>query len=167
MKKFLLVMFAMAIAASSCTKGGDDDDYGGGTNRGERYEIGSLYDVNGKKGVVFEVSSNGKHGKILSLNRSGNSMLWDDAKAWCKGQGEGWYLPSLDELWTVYRCKVKLNKTLENVKSSNPIESYYLWSSSSYEYDDNLYYFFDMTNSYTTYGDPQNCYNYTRAVCEF
>ncbi len=31
------------------------------------YKVGDLYDENGKKGVVFEVSADGKHGKIVSL----------------------------------------------------------------------------------------------------
>ena len=31
------------------------------------YKVGDLYDENGKLGVVFEVSADGKHGKIVSL----------------------------------------------------------------------------------------------------
>lgn len=31
------------------------------------YKVGDLYDENGKRGVVFEVSADGKHGKIVSL----------------------------------------------------------------------------------------------------
>ena len=31
------------------------------------YKVGDSYDENGKKGVVFEVSADGKHGKIVSL----------------------------------------------------------------------------------------------------
>ena len=31
------------------------------------YKVGDLYDENGKKGIVYEVSADGKHGKIVSL----------------------------------------------------------------------------------------------------
>lgn len=34
------------------------------------YKVGDLYDENGKKGVVFEVSVDGKHGKIVSFNET-------------------------------------------------------------------------------------------------
>lgn len=39
------------------------------------YKVGDLYDVNGVKGVVFEVESDGVHGKIVSLDESG-AVLW-------------------------------------------------------------------------------------------
>ncbi len=34
------------------------------------YKIGDYYNVNGKKGVVFEVWDNGRHGKIVSLDET-------------------------------------------------------------------------------------------------
>lgn len=39
------------------------------------YAVGDFYDVDGVQGVVFEVESNGVHGKILSLDQSG-ALLW-------------------------------------------------------------------------------------------
>lgn len=39
------------------------------------YAVGDFYDVGGVQGVVFEVESNGIHGKILSLDQSG-AVLW-------------------------------------------------------------------------------------------
>ncbi|MBE6310991.1 MAG: TIR domain-containing protein [Bacteroidales bacterium] len=39
------------------------------------YKVGDLYDENGKKGVVFEISADGKHGKIVSLIE-GAEMEW-------------------------------------------------------------------------------------------
>lgn len=39
------------------------------------YAVGDFYDVDGVQGVVFEVESNGVHGKILSLDQSG-AILW-------------------------------------------------------------------------------------------
>ncbi|MBR2961676.1 MAG: TIR domain-containing protein [Alistipes sp.] len=99
------------------------------------YNIGDYYCDGIKQGVVFEVSSDGKHGKILSLEQSlirvrwcsveefvaGQSKTeafdeeegmnnqrkiqqingWSDkypAFKWCADQGEGWYLPAIEEL---------------------------------------------------------------------
>ena len=42
------------------------------------YKPGDLYDVNGVKGVVFEVASDGVHGKIVSLDESG-VILWAES----------------------------------------------------------------------------------------
>lgn len=47
---------------------------GGGRNG--VYEVGYYYDRDGKQGVVFEVSANGRHGKIVSLTQSGAQMNW-------------------------------------------------------------------------------------------
>lgn len=47
---------------------------GGGRNG--VYEVGYYYDRDGKQGVVFEVSADGRHGKIVSLTQSGAQMNW-------------------------------------------------------------------------------------------
>ena len=44
--------------------------------RAKTYKVGDIYDENGKKGVVFEVSADGRHGKIVSLNKSGKRLRW-------------------------------------------------------------------------------------------
>ena len=45
------------------------------TNSEERlYKVGDLYNENGKKGVVFEVSDGGLHGKIISLDET--ALQW-------------------------------------------------------------------------------------------
>ncbi len=48
--------------------------------------------------------------------------------AWCANQGEGWYLPSLYEVKTIYREKDMVDKTLEKM-SSNKIQEDWYWSS--------------------------------------
>lgn len=83
------------------------------------------------EGIVFAVSSDGKHGKILSLvessglkwNTTGGkdetldeddgTVNWDTIKAkdasfsnypafaWCASLGEGWYIPAINELLAV------------------------------------------------------------------
>ena len=43
------------------------------------YKVGDLYDENGKKGVVFEVSADGKHGKIVSLLEGDTMRRWSSS----------------------------------------------------------------------------------------
>lgn len=40
------------------------------------YRVGDYYDDGKKQGVVFEVSADGKHGKIVSLTESKEELLW-------------------------------------------------------------------------------------------
>ena len=102
------------------------------------YAIGELYDVNGVKGVVCQLSEDRRHGLIISLEElylpwsvfrkpelrtvgadhrtdgrvnmqtvaryiEENNLSWEDFPAfkWCRKQGEGWYLPAIDELLTI------------------------------------------------------------------
>lgn len=46
------------------------------------YKVGDRYDENGKKGVVFEVSADGKHGKIVSFNETELKWANDDFDSW-------------------------------------------------------------------------------------
>ena len=96
------------------------------------YKVGDYFHENGRKGVVFEVATDGMSGKILSLEEGeylqyaksdGEVRRWlgaTDKKngannmakvkkrpnwktnypafAWCAEQGEGWYLPAIEEL---------------------------------------------------------------------
>lgn len=41
-----------------------------------QYNIGDLYDVDGIKGIVFSVEDDGRHGKIVALENSGERVLW-------------------------------------------------------------------------------------------
>ena len=108
------------------------------------YKVGDYYNENGKEGVVFEVSADGQHGKIVSMTQSREMLRWSSDEAelkrligadsksdgaynmakvkavanwqekypafkWCANLGEGWYLPSIDEL-----KKFTLNDAVHN-----------------------------------------------------
>ena len=115
-----------------------------------RYKVGDYYDFNGKRGVVFEVSRDGRHGKLVSMTQSEQPLCWtvdskeqkrkqgavdmaDGAKnmaviaaiedwqrkypafKWCAEQGEGWYLPAIDELKSLIlneKARESINLTL-------------------------------------------------------
>ena len=64
----------------------------------QTYKIGDVYDVNGKKGIVFEVSEDGKHGKIIASDIVSDKMTWGKAMEWAKQLKDGWYVPSIDEM---------------------------------------------------------------------
>lgn len=83
MKKLLILVCALfALSATSFAQ--------------KKWQIGDIYDVDGVKGVVFAVTQDGAHGRILSLEQT--MCWWDEAKQWCSELGEGWRLPTVQEL---------------------------------------------------------------------
>ncbi len=108
------------------------------------YEVGNLYDDGSLKGVIVDVTEDGRHGLIISLDEAPGMLAWTADKAkvgaiglddmkdgrnnmarlaehiaakgeqwsdypafeWCRSLGEGWYLPSIDE---VLRMAVAFN----------------------------------------------------------
>ena len=45
------------------------------------YKVGDYYNDGTKEGVVFEVTADGKHGKIVSMTQSREGLLWSSDKA--------------------------------------------------------------------------------------
>ena len=139
------------------------------------YQVGDYYNENGKQGVVFEVSADGKHGKIVSMTQSTDLLLWSsdkmelkrligaDSKSdgaynmakvkavanwqekypafkWCANLGEGWYLPSIDELKKFTLDDVvhnAVNRTLTSKGGEKLFSRQLYWSSteSNKQYD--------------------------------
>ena len=46
------------------------------------YKIGDYYDDGKKQGVVFEVTADGQHGKIVSLTESAERLMWSTSSEW-------------------------------------------------------------------------------------
>lgn len=115
------------------------------------YSIGERYSQNGKEGIVFYITDKGMHGKIVSedktqctwsiesistgANDENDGMAnmkriqaiygWHEkypAFAWCADKGDGWYLPALNELKTLYESNVV------------ELKSDWYWSSTEYDY---------------------------------
>ena len=126
------------------------------------YKVGDLYDVNGKQGIVYVVTPDGKHGKIVSLTMSPQRLTWSSAKSWCNNLGSGWRLPTEDELLAICKVKGVLNQVLAAVGDEIPGD--YHWSSTEYS----AYYawFVDMSGRPTT-ADTKDLGNYVRAVSAF
>lgn len=71
----------------------------------QTYKVGDLYDVDGKKGVVFEVSADGQHGKIIAHTEPQCVMTWSKAMEWNKQLTDGWYLPTREEWLKVFEVR--------------------------------------------------------------
>ena len=61
------------------------------------YKVGDYYNDGTLRGVVYEVDATGRKGMLVSLDEA-PSMTFSELQDWCRDQGYGWKLPSLDEL---------------------------------------------------------------------
>ena len=127
----------------------------------QTYKVGDYYDANGKQGVVFVVTPDGKHGKIVGLKDLGK-MNWNSAVSACRNLGNGWRLPSKEELLAIYKVKSTLDSTLAAVGDELP--SSYYWSSTEYNSDCAWGVF--MSDGYTR-SYLKNLDGYVRAVSAF
>lgn len=126
------------------------------------YAVGDLYpSAENPEGVVYQVTSNGTHGKIVSLTSS-SSIKWDSrdwfsmtstggtsttdgaynfslmsytyhpVKTWIVDNlGAGWYCPAKGELITIADHIQTINNTLSN-NGYQALEHSFYWSSTEY-----------------------------------
>lgn len=88
------------------------------------------------------------------------------AFAWCADQGEGWYLPAVEELRTIHLVEEKLNKTLTKM-GGNTTQFDWYWSSSELNINTEICaWYVCMGNGYTNYNN-KNTYYSVRAVSAF
>ena len=98
----------------------------------QTYKVGDTYDVNGKKGVVFEVSEDGKHGKIIADDIVSEKMTWGKAMKWSKQLKDGWYVPSIEEMNVLLSVRDVL---LGKVSTSARAYSGYYWTATEFNAD--------------------------------
>ena len=126
------------------------------------WKVGDVYNVNGKKGVVFTVSPDGQHGVIISLK--GTHADWNSGKYWCSSLGSDWRMPNMHELELIYAVKHTLNEALYWAKGSGLFGTH--WSSSLWERDTNKPLLIDMSTGSAYIYEKINKY-YVRAVSSF
>ena len=175
------------------------------------YAVGDYYYDGTKEGVVFEVSADGRHGKIVSMKQSSEELRWSSDRAeqkrligadsktdgaynmakvmaisglrdkyppfkWCADLGEGWYLPSIEEL-KVFTLNTAVhdavNRTLiarGGTKLYDKGERGWYWSSTEDDYQwssgEFCAWFVGMYFGNTDYDYKFNSY-YVRAVSAF
>lgn len=74
------------------------------------WQVGDIYEVNGVKGVVFSVTNDGKHGRVISLDEI--AANYDDAEVWTQSLGTGWRLPNYEEIKIINRNLPEINEQL-------------------------------------------------------
>lgn len=126
------------------------------------WKVGDVYNVNGKKGVVFTVSPDGQHGVIISLKQT-KAASWYSAKSWAASLATGWRMATQHELLLIFAVKDVLNDVLYWEKSA-PIYSYY-WTPN--EYDSEEAWRIRMTDGEIDYRPKKNTGYYVRAVSSF
>lgn len=92
------------------------------------YKVGDIIEIGGDKCVVFDVTTDGQHGKAMSVSQ----MIygWEQAKelsALFVQHGMSWRLPKIDELKIIYNKKAILNSVL-TAKGYEELNDFY-WSS--------------------------------------
>ena len=99
------------------------------------WKVGDIYNVNGKEGVVFTVSPDGKHGVIISMKQPKENKDWNSAKAWGASlTSTGWRLPTVHELQLIWAVKTTLNEVLYWAKG-DAIRYASYWSSEESDSD--------------------------------
>ena len=154
-----------------------------------KYRVGDFVTVGGVQGVVFQTkpqvkvvsaaeslvawgaevttgAADSKYGKtnLAAVQRKSNWQSKYPAFKWCADLGEGWYLPSIEELETIYENKEKIDKALQRYECKTlGTESPHscLWSSSeSNAYEANSIIFSNGSG----YLDGKTASNAARAV---
>ena len=74
-------------------------------------KVGDIVVVNGELGVVFAVTTDGQHGKAVSVLET--KCNWSNAKNWCTQIGTGWRLPTQEELKVIYENMRTINTSLK------------------------------------------------------
>ena len=121
----LCALFALSTASFAQRVRVDVDMGESVTSAGYQYRIGDIVQVGGELGVVFSVTTDGKHGKILSL--VGTDCDWWAAKRWCSQLGNGWKLPTIHELYAICNKLNIINSTI--VANGYPtMADWYHWS---------------------------------------
>ena len=179
--------------------------------KGKIYKVGDYYNDGVREGVVFEVSADGSHGKIVSMKQSAEILQWSSDSAeqkrllgadsetdgayntakvkaisgwetkypafrWCADLGEGWYLPSIEEL-KVFTINAAVhdavNRTLivrGGMKLYDKGENGWYWSSTEDDYKSSSGEFCAwLVRMYRgdTYDGLKYYDNYVRAVSAF
>ena len=151
MKKILYCL-VLAVMLTAC---------GGGPKKAPK-NVGDIITVNGVDGVVFEVSADGQHGLVMSVLQQ-DYCCWVEAGEWCSQYGEGWRLPSVKELKTIYENRDVLNSAL-SAKECQTLGQRSYWTSEQTEPE--RAWLVNMYDGYTLSFSKSSSF-YVRAVSAF
>ena len=125
------------------------------------WKVGDIYNVNGKTGVVFAVSSDGQRGKIVSLEEA--ILDQREAEGWCRSLGRGWRMPTSREIVEISSNWSIVNEGLSYAEGEQ-IKNGWYWSSDG-NYADNP--IMCYITKRVTDRESYRYRHYVRAVCVF
>ena len=111
MKRFLLMVIAL-FAINTMVQA-------------QSHKVGDIVVIGNEVGVVFFVTPDGQHGKVMSTSE--NQSAAANAIIWCGQLGAGWRLPSLRDLQTIRNEMAHLNSVLSANGYETICDGYY-WS---------------------------------------
>lgn len=117
--KRLLILLGALLALSS-------------TSFAQRRQVGDIVMINGELGVVYAVTSDGLHGKAVSVAQT--LCDWASAKKWCSQLGGGWKLPLRSDLQTIFNKRDKINQVLK-ANGYTEVQGDRYWTSEEYNKD--------------------------------
>lgn len=148
--KRLLILLGALLALSS-------------TSFAQRHQVGDIVMINGEFGVVYAVTSDGLHGKAMSVAET--YCDWASAKKWCSQLGSGWKLPLKSDLQTIWNKFERINLVLE-ANGYTEVKANWYWTSEEYEDDRDRAWNVDMYNGHASRNNKNNI-SYVRAVSAF
>ena len=167
MKKVLTLLsavFMLTNAFAQKVKVAVDVDMNG-SNGSYQLCIGDVHEVNGVLGIVFTVSKDGRHGKIVSSSQK-RFYYWTEAKQWCENLGNNWRLPSLSELQTIYRLITNSCQFWEGLNfAEQPFCKDLYWGGD--EWSSAEVTTLNMQDGKTWVSGKKSGYKYVRAVASF
>ena len=128
------------------------------------YKVGDIIMVGGEMGVVFAVTTDGQHGKAMSISQT--TCSWERAKTWCAQYGRGWRLPKIDELKIIHNKKATLNSVLSANGYEKLVDDQWDHYWSSEERDLGRAWIVNMSEG-DTHGSTKDYDHYVRAVSAF
>lgn len=75
-----------------------------------QYRVGDIVKIGNELGIIFAVSTDGRHGKAMSVSET--SCNWYNAVNWCSAKGSSWHMPSIDDFRVIFKNKSILDAKL-------------------------------------------------------
>ncbi|MBP5189807.1 MAG: hypothetical protein J6031_02700 [Bacteroidales bacterium] len=127
------------------------------TGCGYRYEPGDLYRDGENKGIVIDTDDAGNVKLIMSLDEI-SGIDADSATKWATSTGNGWRLPTKNEIEKIRKYKALSNKTLNRKKMPPVLSGHtFYWTSTPCS----------ESHTYACGPDGTKCYFSTNASVQY
>lgn len=123
-------------------RSGDDSIISGTAGR-EQYKVGDSYNVDTNAGIVFEVGPTGREGKIVALFDADSRLVWEDALAEATRVGNGWRLPTREEMLKIFGMRKDLAKWFKS-QGGNMLKEESYWTGTNVDASKMFPYDMDM-----------------------